>query len=106
MPARQEPLTAVRSARGAVSYQIEVSHDELNKVRVVKGSDPDYVRRLAGMQIAQWQDQWTRKEQLAARLREKYLFEWQREAKKQFEEEQKQLAGDRTAEAKEALEER
>jgi len=109
MPARQGPLTAVRSTRGAVSYQLEVSHDELHKVRVVmrvvKGNDPDYVRRLAAMQIVQWQEQWARKEQLAARLRDKYAVAAQREAKKQYEEEQKQLAESRTAEAKEALEE-
>jgi len=86
-----------------VSYQVEVSHDELHKVRVVKGADPDYVRRTAAMQVEQWKEQWARKEQLVVRSHIVYARTQQREEQKRYQEAQKQLAADRTAEAADAL---
>lgn len=91
MPLRQGPLTQAYAARGTITYQIELAHDELHKVRVIKGTDADFVRRKAAVQIAEWEEQWSRKE--AA------------ENEKRTEAEQKAVAERRTTEAREALDE-
>jgi restriction system protein len=88
-----------------VSYQVDVAHDELHKVRVVKGADPDYVRRTAAMQIEQWQEQWGRKQESLKRAQTVRARSEQREERKRYEEDQKEDASNRTAEASEALEE-
>lgn len=105
MPAKQGPLTAIRNARGAVIYQMELVHVELHKARVVRSADPDYVRRQAAMQLAQWQEQWSRKQQVLSRSNKALARNELREERKRFEDEQKQLADERTTEATSALEE-
>jgi hypothetical protein len=88
MPVRQGPLTTVRSARGAVTYEVELACEELHKVRVVKGTDPDFVRRKAAVQVAEWQEQWSRKQEVLSRSHDARV-------RSELREERKHLADER-----------
>ncbi len=55
------------SARGIPTFAIELWHDELNKHRLIRGSDPDTVARKAELQASDWDTQWERKADKAAR---------------------------------------
>ncbi|HEY0821737.1 MAG TPA: restriction endonuclease [Rhizobacter sp.] len=47
------------SARGRVSYEVEVSHDGLSKYRLIKGDTFDIVDNKARMQAQEWDQRWT-----------------------------------------------
>ena len=44
-------------------YEIEISHDGLNKYRYIRGADKYVVEQKAAMQLAQWDEMWARKEE-------------------------------------------
>ena len=44
-------------------YEIEISHDGLNKYRCIRGADEYVVEQKAAMQLAQWDEMWARKEE-------------------------------------------
>jgi restriction system protein len=87
----------VVSSRGLVSYEIELWHDELAKHRKIKGSDPHFVERMASRQLAEWSEQWSKKQAAAARSEQARRDQETREANKQ-------LATERTEEARRLLE--
>ena len=70
-------------------YQIEIRHQELNKYRLIRGTDPYVVQQKAETQQAAWAEIWARKEAALQRASAK--------------EEIKQLAERRTREAQKAL---
>jgi len=45
---------------GLPRFVIEITHDELNKYKIVKGPDPDEVKRSALSIAAQWDEAWVR----------------------------------------------
>ncbi len=74
------------TARGLLSsYSVEVSHSGLNKYRVIKGRDMNFLQRQAEVQLADWEEQWGKKRASLA------------QGKRQ--QDQKELAAQRTAEA-------
>lgn len=77
-------------------YQVEIRHNDLNKYRVIKGSDPHVVEQKAKVQLIEWDEMWEKKEAKLA----------QQEAREQaaLEKEQKKtLAAQRTEEAEQQL---
>ena len=84
------------SARGNPTYRIEIWHDGLKKHRQIKGSELEVVGRKAQLQAEEWESKW---EDVKAK-------EAVREAqadKKQYQQDQKDLASERTIEARENL---
>lgn len=77
------------TARGLPRYEIEVHHDGLNKVRVIRDADQRLTREKARAQLLAWEDAW---QKLQAFKR-----------KKQTTEEKLQEAASRTEEVQEAL---
>lgn len=98
MTARHGQMNRYISSRGMVSYEIELAHDGLHKHRLIKGNDPLFVQRKAEVQLAEWNEQWRRKQALQKRTRQASLHRQEREEKKRHQEEQKGLAAERTAE--------
>jgi restriction system protein len=97
MSVNYNSLRRVISSRGLVSYEIELSHDELHKHRLIKGNDPEFVQRKADVQLEEWKEQWAKKRELQARSSEAKL-------KRELYEEKKQIAFQRTKEAQDILE--
>ena len=63
------------SARGNVSYLIELAHTGLQRHRTIRGPDKRVVRRKADLQLAQWSKQWSRKKaQAEARPKRKWVL--------------------------------
>jgi len=102
--ARVGQMSQYVSSRGAVSYEIELSHKELHKHRIIKGNDALFVQRKAEVQLAEWEEQWARKRAMMARSEQTRLRYQAREQKKQYQEEQKELAAAQTEEAAQVLE--
>ncbi len=75
-----------------MSYYLDIQHEGLKKFRRVSGSDPYVVEQKARAQMAQWEDQWSRK--LAQQARAEAARE---------KEEKKALAAMQTREAQELL---
>jgi restriction system protein len=70
-------------------YQIELRHPQLNKYRMIRGTDPYVVQQKANAQQAAWNEMWAKKE---AALQKYYTKE-----------EMKLIANQRTSEAQKAL---
>jgi len=79
-------------------YYIDVSHNGLNKFRRIKGADRWVVEQMAAKQRAQWDEQWSKKQQIESKRDA-------REAAASQKEEQKETALERTQEAQKALQE-
>lgn len=67
MPARKSTVDRIYSSRGDLSFVVELWHDELAKHRKIKGSDPNFVERMADVQLLEWDEQWQKKLLAAAR---------------------------------------
>lgn len=104
MTAHQGQLKRVISSRGAISYEIELSHSELHKHRVIRGSDPLFVLRKAEMQLEDWAEQWERKRIAQTRSQQAQAQYTLREQKRRFHEDQKHFAAERTEEARQVIE--
>lgn len=98
MQARIGQLKTTFSARGLARYEVEIWHDGLHKHRIIRGTDPQFIQRKVDVQLADWDDQWERKSAVAERAH-------QATARRQEKEEQKRLAAEQTAEAKQLLDE-
>jgi restriction system protein len=82
--------TPQRRNRGRVQmYQIEVRHEELNKYRLIKHSDPDVLQQMANSQWSQWDEIWQKRVD--------------RESKAISKNEKKEIALSRTKEAQESI---
>ena len=44
-------------------YEVEISHEGLNKYRCIRGADEYVVEQKAAMQLAQWDEMWAIKEE-------------------------------------------
>ncbi len=95
--------------RSGLGYSIELSHAGLHKHRVIKGSDQSIVLAKARLQSAEWNEQWLKKRDAAARTAARshrvQQAQANKEAKRRYLEEQKAEALRRTTEAR-ALHER
>lgn len=60
------PIEIFVSRRGVYSYHVKVWHDGLNKHRIIKGADQNFVVRQAAAQVSEWIEQWDRKNSLIA----------------------------------------
>jgi hypothetical protein len=63
-------------------YCIEVSHDGLNVIRRIRGSDKLIVEQMAAKHQALWDDQWEKKQQAERKRSQREAALTQREAKK------------------------
>jgi restriction system protein len=52
-------------------YEVEIRHDGLHKYRLIKGNDPHVVEQKAHAQLAQWDEQWQRKQQVERQRQER-----------------------------------
>ncbi len=85
------------SARGIIKWEVEIWHDGLHKHRLIRGNDQEFVQRKVEVQLADWGEQWRRRTAIETRAQNA-------SARRQEKEEQKQLASERTAEAKQMIE--
>lgn len=94
-----------RTYRGI--YEVEITHDKLNKYRLIRGSDSYIVRRKARAQLAQWEEQWERqqvRDKIAQeKERERRQLAKQKEAAERQKEKAKALALEKTLKAQEVL---
>lgn len=82
--------TPQRRNRGRVQmYQIEVRHEQLNKYRLIRHSDPNVLQQIADSQRSQWDDIWQKRVD--------------RESKAISKNENKEIALSRTKEAQESI---
>ena len=86
MRVRFSEIEVSYSARGIPSYSIEIWHDGLKKHRQIKGSEYDVVERKANLQAEEWESRW---EVVRAKAE-----------RKQYQENQKALASERTRSAR------
>jgi len=77
-------------------YEMDVTHDGLNKYRRIRGSDPSVVRQKAEMQMRQWEEMWERKQEADAKRAEK-------EAAAQEIEQLRNLAEEQSVEAQDTI---
>jgi restriction system protein len=84
------------TSRGTRTYRLELWHDGLKKHRVISGNDAAIVERKARLQAHDWAERW-----VMAKNRE--ALRQERTQKKEYQESQKALAAERTAEAQAAL---
>jgi restriction system protein len=95
--------------RSGLGYSVELTHAGLHKHRVIKGSDQSIVLAKARLQSAEWNEQWLKKRDAAARTAARshrvQQAQADKEAKRRYLEEQKAEATRRTLEAR-ALQER
>jgi restriction system protein len=84
------------SARGNRTYRVELWHDGLKKHRLIKGSEPEVVRRKAELQAQEWEGKWEETEKKDAAREAKA-------EKKQYQEDQKTFASEQTSEAQASL---
>jgi restriction system protein len=77
-------------------WEIEISHEGLNKYRHIRGANKDVVEQKAAAQLKTWEEMWEKKQatEKKRQAREEAVHE---------KEEKKQLAIEKTAEAQEAL---
>ena len=97
MKARVGDLEVSYSSRGNATYRLELWHDGLKKHRVIKGSEGSVVQRKAQLQLEDWREKWAVALDRQARQQETA-------DKKRHQDEQRQLAVARTAEAQEEIE--
>ena len=83
---------------GRTYYSIDIQHDGLNKFRRIKGYDQGVVEEMAARQVAQWKEQWAKK-QVAEKNRK------DRQASAVLKQTKQTVAIERTKEAQEALQE-
>lgn len=91
------PVRTIYNRSGLPTYVVEMSHGGLHKHRIIKGTDPDFVQRKVSLQMADWEEQWSRKSSQQAKLN-------QAAQKKLAQEGQKSFAAERTLEAQKVLE--
>ncbi len=84
------------TAKGLRRYDVEVRHSGLNKYQLIRGDDRYVVQQKAQAKMDEWDDMWERRQE----AEQKRLERQQRAIKIQ---EQKDLAAERTQEAKAAL---
>lgn len=97
MQVRFSDIEVSYSARGIPSYSIEVWHDGLKKHRQIRGSEYDIVERKANLQAEEWESRWEV-------VRAKEAERQERAERKQYQENQKALASERTTVARTNLE--
>lgn len=94
-------------SRGGSAFSIELSHSGLHKHRIIKGTDSDVVLAKARIQAADWNQQWVtrvRKQTEAdAKAERARRTAEDKEARRQYIEEAKEDAANRTSEAKALL---
>ena len=81
------------SARGNPTYYIELWHDGLKKHRLIKSSATEILQRKAELQVADWEEQWTKAQARDSFQRNKAGHKKQLEANRR-------LAAERTSAAK------
>ncbi len=96
MTASRSAMTALRTSRGSVSYQVELSHAGLHRHRLVRGPDAAFVERTVALQIAEWDEQWERRQSISTRHRVA-------QQKQNLAAEHRQFAEEKTSEANEVL---
>lgn len=96
MTTRIGQLTTSYSARGIASYSLELWHDELSKHRLIRGKDPAVIIKKAALQGQEWDNRWD-----VANERDRNRTE--KNDNKMYQEDQKELAVERTTEAQEEL---
>lgn len=77
-------------------YEIEVEHEELNKYRLIRGSDEYIVERKALAQELAWDKMWEKKQAVEKNKKA-------REATMKSKEEKKELANTKTNEAQQSI---
>src|SRR5262249_24255402 len=97
MSTRSSHLEVFHKTRGVATYRLEIWHDGLKKHRVVKGSAPEIVQRVAALQMAEWEERWSH---LRTREQDRYAKENRRE----HQEAKKRHATERTVVAQQELE--
>ena len=97
MKVRFSEVEVAVSARGNLTYRVEIWHDGLKKHREIRGSERDVVKRKAQLQAEEWASKWEGAKTKEAALKAQA-------DKKQHQENQKALATERTIEARATLE--
>ena len=80
-----------------MSWQITVEHEGLHKIRVIRGEDRDIVEQKAMLQREIWDEMWSKRQEIEKKRQE-------REKKVVFNEDNKQLAIEKTKEAEDEIE--
>lgn len=93
MKTRIDGINLSYTSRGLRRYSIELWHDGLHKHREIKGSDESIVRRKAHLQIVEWDKKWEIENQRTADRSA-------RDRQREYNAQQKQVAEERTAEAR------
>ena len=68
------------SARGNITYSVELTHRGLHKHRSIRGPDEDIVKRKAELQRAQWKEQWSTKQAKDAKAKSRTRSQGKAEA--------------------------
>jgi restriction system protein len=89
-------VTKGRALPTRTYYYIDISHDGLNMLRRIRGSDKLVVEQMAAKQRALWDEQWEKKQQAESKRSQREAAAIQREA-------QKETALEKTQQAQEAL---
>ena len=97
MKVRFSEVEVAYSARGNPTYRVEIWHDGLKKHRLIRGSELEVVERKAQLQAEDWQSKWEW-------VKAKEVAQKAQADKKQYQENQKALANERTIEARANLE--
>jgi restriction system protein len=97
MSTRSSHLEVSHNTRGVVTYRLEIWHDGLKKHRLIKGSAPEIVQRIAALQMAEWEERWSH---IRTREQERY----NKENRKEHQEAKKRHATERTIVAQHELE--
>src|SRR5271157_2636345 len=83
---------------GRPYYWLDIQHDGLNKFRRIKGYDKDVVEEIAARQVAQWKEQWAKKQTAEKARKDRHALAVQKQK-------QQTVAIERTKEAQDALQE-
>ena len=97
MKVRFSEVEVAYSARGNPTYRVEIWHDGLKKHRLIRGAELEVVERKAQLQAEDWQSKWEG-------VKAKEVAQKAQADKKQYQENQKALANERTIEARANLE--
>ena len=97
MKVRFSEVEVAYSARGNPTYRVEIWHDGLKKHRLIRGSEFEVVERKAHLQAEDWQSKWEG-------VKAKEVAQKAQADKKQYQENQKAMANERTIEARANLE--
>jgi restriction system protein len=96
MQTRLGQLSVKHSARGIPTYSLELWHDGLKKHRLIRGESESVVKRKATLQIEEWEERW-------AAVDAKERVRSQKTAGKRQQDESKELAAERSADAQQEL---